>query len=28
MVENQVIRTWLDKADEDLAFAKTALQEG
>ena len=28
MVDNQVIKNWLDKADNDLAFAKTALQEG
>lgn len=28
MVDNQVIRNWLDKADEDLAFARASLQEG
>lgn len=28
MVDNQVIRNWLDKADGDLAFAKANLQEG
>lgn len=27
MVDNQVIKNWLDKADEDLAFAKASLQE-
>lgn len=28
MVDNQVVGNWLDKADEDLAFAKASLQEG
>src|SRR3989344_2220765 len=25
---NQVVKNWLDKASEDLAFAKASLQEG
>lgn len=28
MVNNQIIGNWLDKAGEDLAFAKANLQEG
>lgn len=28
MVNNQIVGNWLDKADEDLAFAKASLQEG
>lgn len=27
MVDSQIIRNWLDKADDDLAFAKASLQE-
>ena len=28
MADNQVIKNWLDKADDDLAFAKANLQQG
>lgn len=28
MVDNQIVENWLDKADEDLAFAKASLEEG
>lgn len=28
MVDKKIAQNWLDKADEDLAFAKASLQEG
>jgi len=28
MVDDQIVANWLEKADEDLAFAKASLQEG
>lgn len=28
MVDNQIIKNWVDKADNDLAFAKASLQDG
>ena len=28
MVDSQIVKNWVDKADNDLAFAKASLQDG